>query len=88
MNSATRSRVESACAPGNGGVYRIEFVRDGKVEAAVESSVKQTQSWNDFAQQIAGSVGLQAGKYEMHVKALKMENALMNLRRVTVRPNP
>ncbi len=80
--------VESACAPGNGGVYRVEFVRDGTVQAAVESSVKQTKGWDDFARQIAGTVGLQPGRYELHVRAVKMENALMNLRRVTARANP
>lgn len=80
--------VESACAPGNGGTYRIEFLQNGKAEATLETSVKATQGWTDFSRQIAGSVSLREGRYELRVEPVKMEAALMNLRRVTARPNP
>lgn len=80
--------TESACAPGNGGSYRVLFSRDGKDVASIEANVMPTKSWEDFSTQVIGAATLDAGKYELRVVPVKVEQALMNLRRVTVRPNP
>lgn len=80
--------IEYACQPGSGGTTFRVHAADSR--EGVEGTVQETGSWSDFrTETLTGSLQLSAGRRTVRITPLAMPHgAVMNLRRITLKPAP